>query len=125
MQESITMSRTLSPGHRRGSLAGALALALGLSAIPLTPVSAQAPAKAAGAAKPWVAPRTPDGHPDFQGNWSNATQTPFERMGKGGLTLTPEQAAALEKRAQDVEEFRDRPTEPGEEATKTNGTYEL
>lgn len=109
----------------RISLAGALALALGLSAIPLAPLGAQTPAKAPGTAKPWVAPRTADGHPDFQGNWSNATQTPFERMGKQSLTLTDAQAAALEKRAQDVQEFRDRPTEPGETATSTNGTSEL
>src|SRR5437660_133 len=31
------------------------------------------------AAKPWSAPRTADGHPDLQGNWSFATITPFER----------------------------------------------
>src|SRR5262245_13110246 len=93
-----------------------LALALGLSAIPLATVGAQTPAKAT--AKPWTAPRTQDGHPDFQGNWSNETQTPFERMGKQGPTLTDAQAAALEKRAQDVEAFRDKPTEPGETATK-------
>ena len=98
-------------------------VALSLTAIPFASVTAQAPAKAPG--KSWVAPRTPDGHPDFQGNWSNETQTPFERMGKGGPTLTDAQAAALEKRAQDVEEFRDRPTEPGEVATKDNGTSEL
>lgn len=109
----------------RISLAGALALALGLSAIPLAPLGAQTPAKAPGTGKPWVAPRTADGHPDFQGNWSNETQTPFERMGKQGPTLTDAQAAALEKRAQDVEEFRDRPTEPGETATSSNGTSEL
>lgn len=109
----------------RISLAGTLVLALGLSAIPFAPVSAQAPAKAPGNAKPWVAPRTPEGKPDLQGNWSNETQTPLERMGKGGLTLTAEQAAALEKRAQDVEEFRDRPTEPGETATASNGTSDL
>ena len=24
----------------------------------------------------WVVPRTPAGHPDLQGNWSNATVTP-------------------------------------------------
>lgn len=109
----------------RISLAGTLVLALGLSAIPFAPVSAQAPAKAPGNAKPWVAPRTPEGKPDLQGNWSNETQTPLERMGKGGLTLTAEQAAALEKRAQDVEEFRDRPTDPAEQATKANGTSDL
>ena len=119
------MRRPLSTRHRRLSLAGAIALALGLSAIPFASLNAQTPAKAPAAAKSWVAPRTSDGHPDFQGNWSNETQTPFERMGAGGPTLTDAQAAALEKRAQDVEEFRDRPTEPGEQATKDNGTYEL
>jgi hypothetical protein len=107
---------------RERSLAGAIALALGLSALPLAALGAQTPAKAAGN---WVAPRTPDGVPDLQGNWSNETQTPFERLGKGGPTLTDEQALALEKRAQDVEEFRDRPTDPGEKATKDNGTYDL
>ena len=35
-------------------------------------------------AERWEVPRTPDGHPDFTGNWSNATLTPFEREeGKG------------------------------------------
>ena len=36
----------------------------------------QSPASAAGS---WVVPRTPDGHPDLQGNWTNVTITPFER----------------------------------------------
>lgn len=117
--------RTLCSRHRGASLAGALALALGLAAIPFAPLSAQTPAKAPGGGKPWIAPRTPDGVPDLQGNWSNETQTPLERMGKQGPTLTDAQAAALEKRAQDVEEFRDRPTDPEEKATKTNGTYDL
>ena len=106
------MSRTLALRHRGLSLTGALALALGLSAIPFALVGAQAPAKAPGNGKPWVAPRTPDGKPDLQGNWSNETQTPFERLRKGGLTLTEEQATALEKRAQLVEEFRDQPSDP-------------
>ena len=30
-------------------------------------------------ASEWQAPRTPDGHPDLQGLWTNATITPFER----------------------------------------------
>jgi hypothetical protein len=30
-------------------------------------------------AKPWSAPRTPDGHPDFQGIWTTSTLTPLER----------------------------------------------
>jgi hypothetical protein len=102
-------------------LTGVLALALGLSAIPFAPAGAQAPARAPGNGKPWVVPRTFDDKPDLQGNWSNETQTPFERMGNQGPTLTDEQAAALEKRAQDVQEFRDRPTEPGEIARKGGG----
>jgi hypothetical protein len=89
-----------------------LILALGLSAIPFALAGAQTPAKAPAAAKPWVAPRTPEGTPDLQGNWSNETQTPFERLKKGGMNLTEEQADALEKRAQLVEEFRDQPSDP-------------
>ncbi len=103
-------------GTRGFSLAGALALALGFSAISLAPLYARAAAKAPASGKPggkaWVVPRTPEGKPDLQGNWTNETQTPFERLGKQGLTLTEEQAAALEKRARDVEEFRDRPSDP-------------
>ncbi|MGH8178539.1 MAG: hypothetical protein ACREV5_19960 [Steroidobacter sp.] len=116
------MRRTLCSRHRGLSAAGALALALGLFAIPFAPLGAQAPAKPPDNGKPWVAPRTPDGQPDLQGNWSNETQTPLERMGNQGPTLTDEQAVALEKRAQDVEEFRDRPSDPGETATKGGGS---
>jgi hypothetical protein len=114
------MRRTLFLRHKGLSLTGALALALGLSTTPFAPVDAQTPAKAPG--RPWVLPRTPEGKPDLQGNWSNETQTPFERLKKGGLTLTEEQATALETRAQLVEEFRDRPTDPGETATKGGGS---
>jgi hypothetical protein len=116
---------------RRGrALAGALALALGLALIPFAPLGAQtagakpaakAPAPSKTTGKPWVVPRTVDGKPDLQGNWTNETQTPFERMGNQGPNLTEAQAAALEKRAQDVQEFRDRPTDPNEKVTKPVG----
>jgi len=33
---------------------------------------------AAESAKAWTLPRTPDGQPDLQGNWTNYTSTPFE-----------------------------------------------
>ena len=57
-----------------------------------------APPKAASASKTWSAPRTPDGHPDLQGIWSNATITPLERPDElaGKSTLTPQEAAAFE-----------------------------
>ena len=45
--------------------------------------------------------RTPDGQPDIQGIWSNATITPFERpvaLGNKPI-LTEEEAAEAEKRA--------------------------
>ncbi len=43
--------------------------------------------------------RTPNGHPDLEGIWSNATITPLERPADlaGKPTLTPEEAAAYEK----------------------------
>jgi hypothetical protein len=57
-------------------------------------------APAAGAAQQtpsrWVAPRTADGHPDLQGNWSNATLTPIARPAGMGPVLSPEQVRELE-----------------------------
>ncbi len=51
-------------------------------------VAAQAPASASGE---WVVPRTPDGHPDLQGNWSSATLTPLQRPRDQGPVLTWEE----------------------------------
>jgi hypothetical protein len=50
---------------------------------------------------PANAQRTPDGQPDLQGIWTNATITPFERPAAmaGKATLTEEEAAALERQA--------------------------
>jgi hypothetical protein len=43
-------------------------------------------------------PRTPDGHPDFQGMWVNGTLTPFERpASQPKAFLTEEEAAAVER----------------------------
>ena len=52
------------------------------------------------AAKKWTPPRTPDGQPDLQGMWSNATITPFERPKElaGKEFFTEQEAADYEKR---------------------------
>ena len=98
-----------------------VALVVGGLAAAYAPISAQAPKPAApkpaapaatAAKKPWVVPRTPDGKPDLQGNWTNETQTPLERQTPGGLTLTDAQAKAIEDRAQLVEEYRDKQSDP-------------
>ena len=52
----------------------------------------------AAAAQQWVPPRTSHGHPDLQGNWSNATLTPFERARGYGPVFTPAQVDSVEGR---------------------------
>ena len=68
-----------------------------LLAVLATPVTiAQTPAS-----KPWIAATTPDGKPDLQGIWTNATLTPFERPARFGnrAVLTDQEAAELESQA--------------------------
>ena len=50
-------------------------------------------------AEQWVMPRTPGGHPDLQGNWTNKTITPFERAEGQGPVFSWDQVATLEGRA--------------------------
>ncbi len=45
----------------------------------------------------WEVPRTPDGHPDLQGNWTNQTLTPFEREEERGPVFTLEEVDAIER----------------------------
>jgi hypothetical protein len=72
-------------------------------------VAEQAPR---GIAKPWVTPRTTDGKPDLQGNWSNATLTALERDKGLDVILSEEAAAKIEDRTKQVAEFRDMPSDP-------------
>jgi hypothetical protein len=117
------MSRTATP-----YVGAAFAVALASMIATGAPVSGQTQTAKPATAKPatakptrWVVPRTPDGKPDLQGNWTNETQTPLERMGAQGGTLTDEQAKKIEQRALDVEEFRDRPSDPNRPAPPKGG----
>src|SRR4030095_13899544 len=51
------------------------------------------------AGKAWVAARTPNGHPDFQGVWANNTVTPLQRpkQWEGKTHLTDAEVAELQK----------------------------
>ena len=60
-------------------------------------VVSTAVAQAASDAEKWEVPRTPDGHPDLQGNWSNSTLTPFERREGQGPIYTWEEVAEIER----------------------------
>ncbi len=60
----------------------------------MSTAEAQSPASDAGA---WEVPRTLDGHPDLQGNWTNSTLTPFEREEGRGPVYTWEEVDALER----------------------------
>jgi hypothetical protein len=77
---------------RRGISAGVLAAAVSL-----------AQALVVGQSKPWTPPPTPDGQPDLQGVWTNATITPFERPASMADKpfLTSEEVADLERRTLD------------------------
>ncbi len=84
-----------------------VAMALGGSAS----VRAQPPAKPV-TSRPWTAPRMPDGRPDLQGIWTNATLTPLERPPalSNRPFLTEQEAAALEARAAGRQAAADEPT---------------
>jgi hypothetical protein len=71
---------------------GALTVLITVSLLPTATV--------AGQTSPYASPRTPDGQPDLEGFWTNATYTPLERP--DGVTkefYTPQEAAEVERRA--------------------------
>ena len=74
---------------------------LATAALAAVGYSQSAPARTTGAAKKWTAPRTPDGHPDLQGTWTNSTITPFERPTQlsGQQVLTDAEVKAEEEQA--------------------------
>ena len=109
MSHRVLASTPGSP-KRQARWSGTAALAaLGvvlLLAQALVAGQAQSPAKKAPTAgKAWTAPRTPDGKPDLQGIWTNATLTPLERpKGLGTKEFyTDQEYAELMKRVRNGE----------------------
>ena len=85
--------------NRVGLAPRVLCILTTLFGAPLT-ATAQSPARP-GTAPGWTVPRTPDGRPDLQGVWTNATLTPLERPAslRDRAFLTEAEAAALEAQA--------------------------
>ncbi len=77
---------------------------------------------AVAAQAPTAVPRTSDGRPSLQGNWTNATITPFERMGANlPLVLSEEQAKDEETKTQAAIDAREEPSNPNREAPPVGG----
>ena len=77
----------------------------------------------AGAQEEWVMPRTEHGHPDMQGNWTNATMTPIQRPEGLGRALTAEQVAQLEEGRQDFIAELSVESDPDREAPPEGGIF--
>ena len=73
------------------------------------------------AAQQWVMPRTPDGHPDLQGNWTNVTITPFQRAQNQGPVFTAEEVAQREGRAVNAVVRGAQPSDPDRSAPEAGG----
>jgi hypothetical protein len=73
---------------------------------------AQTPERAQRGDPDWQPPRTEWGHPDLQGNWSNATLTLFERPRGVGPVYTPTEVDELEGRAQSTVQAGFDPSDP-------------
>src|SRR5271163_4922845 len=77
------------------------------------------------ASKNWTMPRTPDGKPDLQGVWTNATLTPLERpaAANGKLTLTEAEAKAWESQSiEAVTKYDGKSENPFADAAGSGGT---
>jgi hypothetical protein len=97
-------------GRRRSS---SFVLAVAAAGLTLVPAAGQTH---------WTPPRTPDGHPDLQGTWTNATITPVERpKGHANLVLTEAEVARLEKEVADRIERLAQPSDPNRPAPPKGG----
>jgi hypothetical protein len=84
-------------------------------AIVIAAIAQSAAAHTPAAAQTWTQPRTPDGQPDLQGMWTNATITPFERPASlaDKAFLTKEEAASIERLTAERRAKADGVAQPG------------
>src|SRR5262245_59517813 len=74
-------------------------------------------AGAASAQEAWRAPRTPDGKPDLQGIWTNASLTTLERPAQfKSLAMPQQQAEQLERQRAQMMRASNARTNPNEGA---------
>ena len=75
-----------------------------MTAVAVSAITLGAQRSPAGTGFTWTQPRTPDGHPDMQGVWSNDAITPLQRPAqlKDRALLTPEEVAALKAKAAEL-----------------------
>ena len=94
---------------------GSTLAAVMLSVVLTSPSAAQGPTE-----RPWAA-TTPDGKPDLQGVWTNATLTPLERPARfaGRPFMTEAEAAELESQA--VRSFEQQAADRAEAAAPRAG----
>ena len=102
--------------HQFLTSCGVLSVLMGLASFAPVPVAGQAHKTTARTAKTWTPARTPDGQPDLQGMWTNATITPFERPRALAEKpfLTEQEAAVLEQQAADRRATADDAPKPGD-----------
>jgi hypothetical protein len=105
------------------AVVGAQAPAPAKPAAPATQKPTSAPrTTGATVGKPAAIPRTADGRPDLQGNWTNATITPLERMRPNTpLVLTEEAARDDENKTQAALDAREAPSDPNRGAPPVGG----
>ena len=72
-------------------------------------------------AEKWEVPRTPDGHPDLQGNWTNQTLTPLQRREGQGPVYTLEEVARIEQGSVDRFVRGEQPSDPNRPAPPVTG----
>jgi hypothetical protein len=110
-------------GSYRFAAITAAAAVFGIAVAGAQAPSTQKPAAARPAtAKPTALPRTADGRPDLQGNWSNATITPLERLRPNTpLVLSEEAALEEERKTAAAIEFREQPSDPNRTAPPVGG----